>query len=98
MPTTRRIQKIGNSRGLILTSEMMDHLGVLEQVSVTFETGRIVLTAPAPEARLVPGRRRQSRAEAVEATLAQYGEALQRLAGPPGKERAAGSDEAEPPV
>ena len=71
---TRQIQKIGNSKGVILTRTMMEHLGVDQAIEVTMEEGRIVLTAPqgAP--------RRQSFEEARNATFAQYDNALQRLA------------------
>jgi antitoxin component of MazEF toxin-antitoxin module len=80
---TRRIQKVGNSKGLILTNEMLAHLGVEDQVTVTYETGRLVLTAPEPGAKLAPGRNRQSKAEALRSTFDQYDEALQRLADVP---------------
>jgi antitoxin component of MazEF toxin-antitoxin module len=53
---TRALHKIGNSRGLVLTRTMLDHLGVTDAVEITMEEGRIVLappqgtgTAPAPE-------------------------------------------------
>ena len=83
MPVTRRIQKIGNSKGIILTAEMLAHLGVEDQVTVTFETDRIALSAPAPGAKLSPGRRRQSNEDAMASTLSQYEGALQRLAEAP---------------
>jgi len=70
----RQLQKIGNSKGVVLTRTMMDHLGVDKEVEVTMEDGRIVLTAPPKESR------RQSFEEARSATFSQYGEALQRLA------------------
>lgn len=84
MPITRRIQKIGNSRGVILTGDMLAHLGVEDQVAITFEAGRIVLSAPPPGTRLAPGRNRQSKADAVRSTFTQYEGALQRLAEVPG--------------
>ncbi|MFN3648820.1 MAG: hypothetical protein ACK47B_04490 [Armatimonadota bacterium] len=80
MSITRRIQKVGNSKGLILTSDMLAHLGVDDQVTITYETGRIVLSAPAAAARLAPGRNRQSKTEAMRATFDQYEDALQRMA------------------
>lgn len=83
MPVTRRIQKVGNSRGLILTSDMLAHLGVEDHVIVTYETGRLVLSAPAPDSKLAPGRNRQSKAEAMRATFEQYEDTLQRLADVP---------------
>ena len=79
MPITRRIQKIGNSKGLILTSEMLAHLGVEDQVAVTYEAGRLVLSAPAPGAKLTPGRNRQSKEDAMRSTFSQYESALRRL-------------------
>lgn len=83
MPITRRIQKIGNSKGLILTAEMLAHLGVEDQVTVTYEANRIVLSAPTPGAKLMPGRNRQSREDAMRSTFSQYEEAMQRLADAP---------------
>lgn len=83
MAITRRIQKIGNSKGVILSSEMLAHLGVEDQVTVTYEAGRIVLSAPVPGAKLTPGRHRQSKEEALRSTFAEFAEALQRLAEPP---------------
>ena len=71
---TRRLQKIGNSKGVVLTRTMMEHLGVQETIEITMEEGRIILTVP----QVSP--RRQSFEEAKNATFAQYGEALQRLA------------------
>jgi hypothetical protein len=70
---------------MILTSEMLAHLGVEDHVTVTYETGRIVLSAPAPGAKLAPGRNRQTREEAMRSPFAQY-EALQRLAEVPDSE------------
>lgn len=72
---TRQLQKVGNSRGLVLTRTMLDHLGVTDAVDVTMEEGRIVITPPTG-----PSPRRQSFNEASEATFAQYGPAMQRLA------------------
>jgi antitoxin component of MazEF toxin-antitoxin module len=86
MPITRKIQKIGNSKGVILTSEMLAHLGVEDQVTITYEADRIVLSAPVPGARLTPGRNRQRKEDAMCSTFAQYEGALQRLAEAPGSE------------
>lgn len=74
---TRTIQKIGNSRGLVLSRDMLDHLEVTDAVEVTFEKGKIVLTKPAG----APTRRRQSFEEAKKATIEQYHDALKELAG-----------------
>ncbi|BDI28103.1 hypothetical protein CCAX7_001540 [Capsulimonas corticalis] len=73
---TRTLQKIGNSKGLIITRDMLQHLGVSDEVEVAFEAGRIVISAPIVEA----PRRRQSFEEAADATFIQYDEALRRLA------------------
>lgn len=71
---TRQLQKIGNSKGIVLTHTMLEHLGVEDTIEITMEQGRIVLTAPQSPLR------RQSFDEARSATFEQYGEALQRLA------------------
>lgn len=96
MPITRKIQRIGNSRGLILTSEMLAHLGVEDQVTITYEAGCIVLRAPAPGAKLTPGRHRQRRDEAMGSTLVQYEQALQRLASAPAAPDAPDASESGP--
>jgi len=75
----RNLQKFGNSRGIILTSDMLDHLGVETSVDITLEAGKIVITAPAAGA-VVSRRRRQSFREAADATLKQYDIALENLA------------------
>lgn len=73
---TRSLQKIGNSKGLVMTRLMLEHLGVTDAVEVSMEQGRIVISAPQPPA----PRRRQSFEEAKEATFAQYDDTLRRLA------------------
>ena len=88
MAITRKIQKIGNSRGVILTTDMLAHLGVEDEVEVTYETGRLVLTAPSGNAKLRPGPNLQSKAEAMRSTFAQYDTTLQRLAGVPNPDAA----------
>ncbi len=70
----RQLQKIGNSKGVVLTRTMIDHLGVDKEVEITIEEGRIVLTAPQKESH------RQNFEEAKSAIFSQHGEALQRLA------------------
>lgn len=72
---TRSLQKIGNSKGLVMTRTMMHHLGVTDAVEVSMEQGRIVITAPHG-----PSQRRQSFEDAKESTFAQYDDALRRLA------------------
>ena len=75
---TKRLQRIGNSKGVVLTRTMMDHLGIDgDEVEVTMEEGRIVLSAPKGSSST---RRGQSFQEAKASTFAQYGDALQRLA------------------
>lgn len=71
----RLLQKVGNSRGVVLTRMMLDHLGVTDEVEVLIEQGQIRITAPQGHAP-----RRQSFEEAKEATFAQYDAAMRRLA------------------
>ena len=73
---TRTLQRIGNSRGLVITRTMMDHLGVTDSVEVTMEEGRIVISPP----KGVSPRGRQSFKEAMESTFSQYDSAIARLA------------------
>ena len=70
----RDICQIGNSKGIRLTKDMLQHLGVDSQVEVTFEKGKIVLTAP---------RKRQSFEDAVQSTFKQYDGALKELSEAP---------------
>ena len=72
---TRTLQKIGNSKGVVLTRAMLDHLGVTDEVEILLEHGQIRITAPQGHAP-----RRQSFEEAKEATFTQYDETMQRLA------------------
>ena len=69
---TRTLQKIGNSKGLLLNRTMLDHLGVSDTVDVRLEEGRIVITPPQPK--------RQSFEDASKATFAEYDGAMRRLA------------------
>jgi antitoxin component of MazEF toxin-antitoxin module len=71
---TRLLQKMGNSKGLLLTRTMLDHLGVTNEVEVSIEQGRIVITPPRA------ARRRQSYEEAKSSSFAQYDVAMKRLA------------------
>ena len=77
---TRKLQKIGNSKGIILTNDMLAHLGLEDRVVITFQEDSIVLRAPASESKLTPGRNRQSKEDAMRSTFEQYDVALQRLA------------------
>lgn len=77
---TRSLQKIGNSRGLLLSRDMLDHLEISDTVEVTFEKGKIVLTKPAGAALAAIPRRRQSFEEAKKATIGQNHDALKKLA------------------
>jgi antitoxin component of MazEF toxin-antitoxin module len=72
---TRQLQKVGNSKGIVLTRLMLEHLGVTDEVEVLLEEGQIRITAPRGRAP-----RRQHFEEAKEATFAQYDVAMQRLA------------------
>ena len=73
---TRLLQKVGNSRGLVLTRTMLDHLGATDAVEENIEEGRIVLTLPKGP---VP-RKRQSFEVAMETTFTEYDSAMARLA------------------
>jgi len=72
---TKTLQKIGNSRGLVLTRTMLDHLGASDSVDIQMETGRIVITAPAQQS----AGRRLNFEDAKNATFEKYGDALKRL-------------------
>jgi antitoxin component of MazEF toxin-antitoxin module len=72
---TKRLQKLGNSKALLLNSTMLAHLGVSEEVEVSLEAGRIVLTAP--DRKTV---QRQSFEEAMHSTFEQYDTTMQDLA------------------
>ena len=76
----RTLQKFGNSRGILLSRDMLDHLELEDTVEVTFERGKIVLTKPSGASVAAPPRRRQSFEEAKQSTIAQYGPALKELA------------------
>ena len=74
----KKLQKMGNSRGVILPAAVLDHMGVKDTVILTMESdGKVVLTAP-----MAPGRR-QTLQEALASTNVQYGSALKRLAEAP---------------
>jgi len=74
----KRLQKIGNSRGIILPAAVLDHIGTNDTVVLTMESdGRVVLTAP------VSAGRKQSFKEALAETNDQYGPALKRLSEDP---------------
>lgn len=75
----RNLQKHGNSRAIILTQDMLSHLGAQEVIDIAFEAGKLVITAP-ERGTIAPRRRRQSFREATEATMNQYDTALANLA------------------
>jgi len=75
----RSLQKIGTSKGIILTRDMMDHLGVTDAVEISMEAGRIVLTAPAPDAPRMT--KRLTVRELASKGLQKYRPALEVLAG-----------------
>lgn len=77
---TRTLQKIGNSRGLVLSRDMLDHLEVGDSVELTFEKGKIVLTRPQAQ----DAQEKQPYEEAKKATIAQYHDALDALSGAKG--------------
>lgn len=74
----RNLQKHGNSRAVILTQDMLSHLGAEEIVDIAFEAGKLVITAP--ERGTVAPRKRQTFREAAESTMNQYDVALTNLA------------------
>ena len=74
----RNLIEIGGNRALILSREMLEHLGVTDAVEVTLEDGRLVLSASSQASSGAPAPA-QTFAEAAEDTLAQYDEALRRL-------------------
>ena len=69
----RKLQKIGNSRGVVLDRTMREHIGVEEadQVEISLIKNAIVIRALRPK---------QPFEEAMNATFEQYGDALKRLA------------------
>jgi antitoxin component of MazEF toxin-antitoxin module len=73
---TRHLQKIGNSRGLVLSRTMLDHLGVTDEIEVKLEEGKIVIMAPNASV----SRQRENFQDALETTFTQYDETMQRLA------------------
>lgn len=77
---TRILQRIGNSRGLLLSRDMLDHLDVSDTIEVTFEKGKIVLSKPSGAALAAAPRRQRTFEEAKKATIEQYHDALKELA------------------
>lgn len=75
----RSLQKIGTSKGIILTRDMMDHLGVTDSIEISLEAGRIVLTAPTVDS--APVSRRPSVRESAVKGITKYRPALEVLAG-----------------
>jgi antitoxin component of MazEF toxin-antitoxin module len=73
---TRHLQKIGNSKGLVLSRTMLDHLGVIDEIEVKLEEGKIVITAPKASV----ARQRENFQDALETTFSEYDETMQRLA------------------
>jgi antitoxin component of MazEF toxin-antitoxin module len=69
----RKLQKIGNSRGIILDRTMREHIGIddSDQVEVTLTKNAIVISAP---------RACQSFEDAMAATFRQYDNTMKRLA------------------
>jgi len=69
MSTVKSLQKLGNSQALILSKEMLAHLGATASVEVSMESGgKIVI------------RRAKSFDEAVESGLHKFDSALRNLA------------------
>ena len=69
---TRQLTKSGNSIALVLSKDMRDHLGLVDnEIEVFFEQGAIVLRAP---------RNMLSVKDAVHETLLKYDQAYRDLA------------------
>ena len=86
MPIVRRLQKVGNSRGIILTSDMLDHLGIKDSIQIDLADGVVILRAPAADAtlsRIRPGPNRQNHRDALIDTFDQYDGTLRRLSAAP---------------
>lgn len=79
MAIQKTVRRIGNSKGILLSRDMLAHLGVGETIEISMEPGRIVLTAPSSVS-IKPGAK-QTVQEAMEATFEQYDNTMQRLAG-----------------
>ncbi|MDR3706868.1 MAG: hypothetical protein P4L33_01095 [Capsulimonadaceae bacterium] len=73
---TRTLQNLGDNKGLVLTPNMLDHLGVSDEVEVVLEDGKIVITAPNPKS---TGRGR-SFDDAMASTFERYGQTMRDLA------------------
>ncbi len=81
----RQLQKVGNSKGVVLNRTMLDHLGVemvdgRAQVEVTMEKDAIVIRPAKAGLAVVRPRRHQPFEEAMDATFKQYDGAMKRLA------------------
>lgn len=63
----RRLTKIGNSYGLILSKDLRDHLGITDEVEVIIREGEIVLRRP------------MSLDHALEHSETKFGDAFSRL-------------------
>ena len=60
----------GNSKAVLMTKDMLEHLGIDEYIEIVYETGQIVLRRP----------KRLSFEEAKKAVHKKYGKALRNLA------------------
>ena len=49
MPLTRKLIQSGNSKALVISKEMLEHLGLDEFVSIEYHKDSIVLKRPAME-------------------------------------------------
>ncbi|HLJ54580.1 MAG TPA: hypothetical protein VKT77_06025 [Chthonomonadaceae bacterium] len=85
----KKIQKIGNSRGIVLDRALLDHLGVANggTVEIVTESDGIYIRRDSEQSVARPAvvhthrrPRPQPFEEAMEATFNQYGEAMKRLA------------------
>jgi antitoxin component of MazEF toxin-antitoxin module len=78
----KQIQRVGNSNGVILTSELKAAgLGGLgDAVEVTVRGNEIVIRHAKLNAAQKPGKNRQTRRDALESTMNQYDDTMRRLA------------------
>ncbi len=68
----RQMTKIGNSKGLVLSKDVRDYMGLTsDDLELTLEGGKVILSAPL---------RRQCFEQALADTLEQFDEAFTNLA------------------
>lgn len=73
---TKTLEKLGQDKTLVLTPEMLTHLGASDEVEVTLEDGKIVITAP----RNTSHRAGKTFEDAMESTFERYPQTMRDLA------------------